>query len=418
MPKKIFTIIITIFSLLVIALFGAAFLIARDTGDERVAKITLREFLPFGGGSEDISLERPPIPDLGEGGGDFTIDEGGGAEVPTQRLKLSQLTSTAVAGAMLYMKDDDETIFIRYIERPLGHIFETRSQETGRTRISNTTIPAIQEALWRAGGDELVVRYLDENDVVKSFASKIILPEEGDGKIEGVFIEDDIEEIIVSPDGNRIFYLTNFGNSIIGTIADFDGKNKKQVFDFLFTEWIAGWPQAQTITLTTKPSATAEGFSYFLNTETGELDRTLADIAGLTVLASPDTGNILYSESFTGRFKTQMYNTAKKTSFAFPVSTLPEKCVWSKKELTVLYCGVPTIIPKGDYPDVWYQGIVSFADNIWRIETETGVVKILTSPRISAREEIDIIKPILSEDESRLFFINKKDSTLWSLKLR
>ena len=66
---------------------------------------------------------------------------------------------------------------------------------------------------------------------------------------------------------------------------------------------------------------------------------------------------------------------------------------------------------------MWYQGITSFSDSVWMIDIETQTVKVLADPVNIAGEEIDLIKPVLSQDENYLFFINKKDSSLWSLRL-
>ncbi len=101
---------------------------------------------------------------------------------------------------------------------------------------------------------------------------------------------------------------------------------------------------------------------------------------------------------------------------AFAITALPEKCLWTKDSIT-LFCGAPNEIPEGMYPDSWYQGKVSFSDALWKINTETGALNILAIPEEDAREEIDLIDPMLSPDEHTLIFRNKKDSSLWSLQL-
>jgi len=75
------------------------------------------------------------------------------------------------------------------------------------------------------------------------------------------------------------------------------------------------------------------------------------------------------------------------------------------------------LILSGSLPDGWYQGVVSFSDDIWRIDITTGVTTMLVSPPKTAGEEIDATKLLLSPDEAFLLFVNKKDSTPWSLKL-
>ena len=44
------------------------------------------------------------------------------------------------------------------------------------------------------------------------------------------------------------------------------------------------------------------------------------------------------------------------------LKTLPEKCIFNKFG-SALYCAVPKQVPAEEYPDSWYQGVVSFDDN-------------------------------------------------------
>ena len=76
-------------------------------------------------------------------------------------------------------------------------------------------------------------------------------------------------------------------------------------------------------------------------------------------------------------------------------------------------CGIPQRIPGGQYPDSWYQGLVSFRDVIWKIDTTTNTTSLILTPEPS----FDIIKPQLSPDRSYLYFINKSDQTLWSYRI-
>ena len=77
---------------------------------------------------------------------------------------------------------------------------------------------------------------------------------------------------------------------------------------------------------------------------------------------------------------------------------------------------MPNTILDEDTLDLWYQGLISFSDSMWIIDTKTQTTNILINPIDVVGKEIDIIKPILSPDENYLFFVNKKDSTLWQLR--
>jgi hypothetical protein len=95
------------------------------------------------------------------------------------------------------------------------------------------------------------------------------------------------------------------------------------------------------------------------------------------------------------------------------LSTLPEKCVWGKDSVTA-YCGSPSAVSGGAYPDVWYQGVTHFNDGIWKVDTKGGVT---TQINDGGGNYVDVTKPILNKEENYLFFVNKNDRTPWSVKL-
>ncbi len=97
--------------------------------------------------------------------------------------------------------------------------------------------------------------------------------------------------------------------------------------------------------------------------------------------------------------------------------TTTDKCVWSKLNPSEVYCAVPTEIPTGIYPDDWYRGNVQFADQIWHLDTVTGEVHIIANLLSLSNELIDVINPELDPKENFLYFMNKRDLTLWSLDL-
>jgi hypothetical protein len=98
------------------------------------------------------------------------------------------------------------------------------------------------------------------------------------------------------------------------------------------------------------------------------------------------------------------------------VTTFPEKCVWSQDNV-VVYCGVPTSIPRELYPDRWYQNEISFSDDLYRIDTSIGSATLVEDfGEVSA--SIDVIKPQFNEDETFVFFVDKRTDFLWAKDVR
>lgn len=322
---------------------------------------------------------------------------------------LWQISEKPVSGAAAF---DDEVLFI---EKETGHVLQAFLASRETTRITNTTIPAIQEVVWSAEGDELILRYVDETNVEESpqsFYAKIIPGETGEGALEGKFLDADILSISPQDHDAKVFYIQETGGEASGVIAHFDGTNKRQIFSSPITEWLADWNSTGSIVLATKPSAEAAGFAYLLS-QNGALLPLAQNIRGLTVNVNADRTHMLWSEGRDNAVFLQVYNLENDESLEVGIHTLPEKCAWAG---TVAYCGVPEQIPAAKYPDAWYQGTVSFSDSVWRIDTEFGTADRIYNPR-GAGIELDIIEPRVSEGGDYLVFTNKKDSTLWSLDL-
>jgi len=140
-------------------------------------------------------------------------------------------------------------------------------------------------------------------------------------------------------------------------------------------------------------------------------------VKGLTTNTSPGGAIVVYSESSDNIFKTKVWDREVRESYDLPITTLPEKCAWSNLDTTVIYCGVPKGIERGTYPDLWYQGVASFSDSLWRVDIDTRVSEQIIDPFPLARADMDIINLMISENDKYLIFTNKKDSTLWSLEL-
>ncbi len=310
---------------------------------------------------------------------------------------------------------------LRYVDKATGNIYQTFADKIEERKFSGTIIPKVYEAYFGNRGESVVMRYLKGDErTIETFVGS--LPKEllgGDttenNEIKGSFLPNDVKDISISPDSSKMFYLWNSGDNMIGTTLSFLTNKKIQVFDSPFTEWLSFWPTSNIITLTTKPSANIPGYMYTIDSTGKNLTKILGDVSGLTTLKSPNGKLILYGDN---NLSLNIYHPDTRNSDLLGVKTLPEKCVWGRQS-DVIYCAVPKDIIPGEYPDIWYQGEVSFSDQIWSIDIKTGNATIIVDPiTISGGEEIDGTKLTLDEGENYLFFVNKKDSFLWKLDLK
>jgi hypothetical protein len=417
MKTKTLIFILVIFAIILGGLFGVYYFFLADKinkdsaisdGDGGIKSI-FDNFFPFG--------NEPSADQTGAVEG--MLDE---MDADTSVPRLRQISSFPVAGEVVFEDEKGET-FIRFIARETGHIYETTTNSLTQQRITNTTIPRIQNALWASNGKELIVQYIDDDsEQIESFYAAITDKkndiENSVRSLVGTFLPKNIISLNISSDGDKLFYLIKSGNGSVGIVSNLDGSSKVQVFNSPLSEWLVQWQRENTIALTTKPSAGVEGFLYFLNLKTEKFDKVLNASKGLTASVSPDGKLVLFAHNVGTIPILSVLNIGTGEIKDLPFWTMPEKCDWSEIDSARIYCGVPNRTSKGVLPDIWYQGIESFSDNVWIIDAGNGVTDLVVEPQNEYKLDLDITNLSLSPDEEHLLFINKKDSTLWSLELR
>ena len=306
-------------------------------------------------------------------------------------------------------------------------MYEAYTDTTATNRISNTTIPKVAEAFFTTK-DSVLMRYLNTNGELietvfgslststPSTSTSTPSTEELFSELQTTFLFPNIQQLAVSPNKSKIFYTTEFNTGAAGILANPNGTSKTNAFESPIKEWLVEWSTTTVVTLTTKASAQTPGHLYFLNPNTGAQQQILRGDKNFTTRTNSNASFVLYSKAISGRIPTlHIYDV--KTSSSTPItsiSTLPEKCVWGKKDAQTVYCAVPTNPPQGEYPDVWYQGIVSFSDKLWKINTTTGESQLLVDLKEITDRDIDAFNLSLDPNETFVLFKNKTDLTLWS----
>lgn len=297
---------------------------------------------------------------------------------------------------------------VKYVERKNGHIYQTTLPDMTTQKISNSTIPSIYEAFLNKTGNTVIYRYLSEDSIISTFLATM-------GKSNGQYLPANITDVSVSKDKEKFFYLVKSNNSVQGVVRNFETGVYQNIFNHQLTEWISSWDINDNIYLTTKASYFATGAMYKLNENNKTISKVLDGVKGLTTQISPDGKNVLYSTNSVNGPKLMIYSVKDNKSIDLDIYGLPEKCTWSQDNITI-YCAVPNLIKGNQYPDVWYQGIVSFDDYFIMINTKGPEVFTI----INSKEETptDGISLTLDVNEKYLFFINKKDYTLWGLNIQ
>lgn len=408
MSKKTKIILILIF-ILIIAIVGY-FLYKTKTENTTPTPIENKPFDPFGTNETQNNN--------GIGGDNTGIEWTNNTLV--ENSKFHQITDFAVAGARFFenpkiitdttnnTKTEGTTPTLRYVERATGHVYQMELDTKKATRVSNSTIPNVYEALINKMADTFIYRYFStESQTITTFLAKI-------GDTKGEFLPSNITEMSLAPDKTKIFYLIKNTNGVIGFTLSLNDNKKSQVFSSSFSEWLSQWVNNQKIYLTTKPSYAVSGSLFNLDIQNGTLTKIFGGVNGLTTLANNDGSKVLYGASLNTGPKLGIFDTVEHTTKDLDTYGLPEKCIWSKDNIHV-YCAVPGLIKGAQYPDVWYQGLVSFDDFFVKINTETDEKVTLANSKNEI--PVDATYLFLDTEENNLFFTNKKNSTLWSLDL-
>lgn len=364
----------------------------------------VRDILPFGSG-EDVgvpSTDTSVLPD------DERIDE---FLSPTARY--FRISSSPVAGFRVVLRNGSTTQVVRYVERATGHIYDFDLFSFEKTRLTNTTIPKVYEAVFRSDGTSVIFRTLDEAGEIKNTSLSLTPPASTSTaefySLTPTNLEGKIGEM-VSGQGNTLFFVLENLGALVS--SNFSGGNLRTLYSSAFTNWrIASAGNNQIVY--TKASSEVPGYAYILRSA-GGLTKILGPLNALTVVPNSVGGYAYsYNDSGTMRFFVKERSTSEALEYR---QALAEKCVWSREREWELYCAIPTQgIGRGE-PDLWYQGITNFSDNVWYFDIRVNIAGVLFEPVNSLGFDMDIINPDLSLDEKFLIFMNKKDLSLWGLR--
>lgn len=352
------------------------------------------------------------IPQGGEGIGSDPVPAGQAFTTTLIKITDAVVASGAVAIALPPQAEGEtrgETE-IRYIDRASGNVFAYKFHERTLARISNRTLPGIQDVAWLSDGSQAFVRYLagsDDGEVVETYALPVTTG-------TGFFLERNLSQVAVSGT-TTVFTLLPSTNGSIGTAANVDGTNSRTVFSSPLASLVAHLSNGPYI-VATKPSVMMDGYAFTVGAG-GKFARILGPYRSLSVLPSPSGNLVAFSYVENRVLKMSVLDRRNGEVTALPVATIVDKCVWANGEES-FYCGIPKRLPTSDrVTDDWYQGAVSFTDRIWEIDLVDRISTYLIDPQNEAEVELDITNLAIDGRNDVLTFKNKKDGSLWAYDL-
>lgn len=300
---------------------------------------------------------------------------------------------------------------VKYYTRSNGNVYESDFLGENSKQISSVTLNGLLKAIWSPDKTKVIGIFSDNNKIKKYFYNY--------ANNESSLLGEKIGNIAWSPDSKNIAY--QFIDSATGqhniSVANPDGTNWKNIFKTRLDDLIVEWPNKEKISLRQPPSGLAQGILYAINATTGDFNKILSDLFGLSIKWSPKADKILFSSTDDrGKNpKLSLSDSSGTNQKDLNLSGLADKCAWSNDDRTI-FCALPQeISANATWPDDYYKGVVILADDFYKINLETNEKnKILGS---SSQTSFDAQEIFLSPKEDYLFFINKHDGLLYSLKI-
>jgi hypothetical protein len=385
-------------------------------------------FNPFNrGGPDDNDAYTGPVTEPTVNPGEISIPN---TAVPVKLPTLRLLSNTPVGG--YEASTTATTTLVRFVDRGRGNVYEATMNSLTITTLSNTIVPKTYESVWNRNLTAFVGTMLSDSNekpstifaellkrpAPRSSTSTPVQAESAPYELKGRNFPENIVALAASPRKDKVFMLVNESGKGVGYTANFNGTSPVRIFETPITQVNVEWPEENTIAITTKGSADYDGYLYFVNPKTGTWKKILGPERGLSAKVSRDA-QYVFSSSATPNslpLKTKITNLKKGTETDAIFRTIADACVWGNFYKSVVYCGVPSIVPVGKYPDDWYKGNVSFPDKIWQLNVETDQSKLITSLTEAGRI-IDAFNLGIDRNDNYLFFMNKNDLSLWSLDL-
>jgi hypothetical protein len=353
------------------------------------------------------------------GSGSANTDAG----TSSSQARLRQIDSSPIAGMGFVGTSTPSTLF--YVQSTTGYILSSVTTRDEVTRVTNTLIPKLRDALFAADGS-VIMRGVDERGNITTVEATIntttattsveTVGQSGPKSLAQKDLPKNIAQIAINGKTRDLLYLvadSRTGSTL--TQAGWGNTKAKTIFTSPIHDWHITWLADNRIILAQKPSDGVAGYVYQLNTTTGVLTPLVRDIPGLTALPQDSTSAIIFSGSSGGDIGLYVASSSKAIPTRLLIKTVSEKCVWATGKESVVYCAIPQSIKSTAFLDEWHQGIIHTNDSWWRIDISTGS----TTQLMEAHDTpIDVQRPIIDPRGEYIAFINGADHSLWLLRIK
>ncbi|NBP56922.1 hypothetical protein EBU71_10410 [bacterium] len=323
-------------------------------------------------------------------------------ENETTNLTASRLVDTPIVNATIDNKNS-----IKYYSLEKGQTFSVPASGGESTMLDETVLTGLASVEWAPTAPYVLTKI--QNRVYSyNYAKSISYAFPIDVNL-AQFLSD-----------NRVFYtFQNRDGTVDLSVSNADGSNWKKIITLssnaVFLKTI---PFKNSISQTLVPSSYRASALRIINIDTGEATSVLDEKNGLNISWAPsgDIGIISYNtERGSGQLALSIVDKAGFEVSKIPdIGTIAEKIVWSSDSKTA-YLTKPTIANSKILPDDYYTASLGeFNESLHKIDIETATATLLSS-NIGNVDSGDLF---LNSAGTELFFINRRDNSLYKVPLR
>jgi hypothetical protein len=316
--------------------------------------------------------------------------------------RLRKISEEPVAGAG-FRSGITGSPSVRYVERRTGHMYETPLDSSTVVRLTNTTIPAVRDAVW-VSASTTVFRVWEDENMLRVFVASTTATST-DQELVGNFLPPFVRH---SP-----LATSTLGVRIVDGILRLervknDGSDSRVLFTSSLTSLV---PHAvgNRAFLASAPTGFAVGSLY--EVVSGRLDRLFGGLSGLEVLPNLNASNFLVSSGSSNSLGLFVYDVGAREFRELARPTLVHKCAWVTR--TRVLCAVPKFIPQALYPDDWLLGRVHTSDELWFIDTDSETASVAVDLEAEAGIPLDVHKVVVDSTGTHAAFIDRVSTTLW-----
>lgn len=385
----IFAVVLGGIALLIAGAIGLSSLVTQNASGGDSGQDLFSSLFPFGQGTT-----RTPT------GGATNEDGVPSGPVPV----LREISREPVAGFSIISGG------VQFAERDTGHIVRAIFDTLETKRLTNSTIPGIERAIWLSDNNVIFQRATTDDEIQNVLISYSTTTVDQSATTRTL---SNFTSATPVPGKNRLILSARTGGTTVLSTTDFNEGVKKTLFSSPLRSWRV-FPAGEATFIQTAPSDDF-GFLYRVLSD-GGLERLLGNTRGLLVSAREDGDYFAISSVTENSVRLSFIDGSGKAAGESPLATFAEKCAWFRGAPRIA-CGIPQSL-EGSSVEAWLMGLQSFNDSIWVISPEDGTATFVRNLESEAGRPIDVIDPKVSPDGRYLIFKNKNDLSLWSLDLQ